>query len=77
MPRMAKSPRRFPPPWRVIERDACFVVEDDKGRTMGWFCFRDDPVPASDARVMTRDEARRMALNFAGRPEPPGKADGV
>jgi hypothetical protein len=29
------------------------------------FCFCDDPVPSSNARVMTGDEARRMALNFA------------
>jgi hypothetical protein len=71
---MAEPPScRFPPPWRVVEKGSCFLVKDDTGRTMGWFCFRDHPRPRSRVRVMTRDEARRMAVNFAMLPEPLGK----
>jgi hypothetical protein len=55
-------------PWRVVEKDSSFVVKDDTGRTMGWFCFRDRPDPHSPIRVMTRDEAWQMAVNFAGLP---------
>jgi hypothetical protein len=65
--------RRFPPPWTVIEKDSCFVVKDDTGRAMGWFCFHDDPVPRGPIRVMTRDDALRMAASFAGLPELLGK----
>jgi hypothetical protein len=55
-------------PWLVVEKDSTFIVKDGTGRTMGWFCFRGHPGPHSPIRVMTRDEAWRMAMNFARRP---------
>ena len=31
--------------------------------SVGWFYFRDEPLVAREARVLLKDEARRMAVN--------------
>lgn len=67
--------RRFPPPWTVIEHAESYWVQDATGQTVGWFYFRDHPETARHAGVLERDEARRMAVNFARLPELLGKAD--
>ena len=46
-----------------------FWVQDASGQTVGWFYFRTDPVVAKTAGVLLKDEARRMAVNFARLPE--------
>jgi hypothetical protein len=69
------TPRRFPPSWTVIEHAESFWVQDAGGQTVGWFYFRDNPETARQAKVLTRDEARRMAVNFARLPELLGKPD--
>jgi ATP-dependent DNA ligase len=38
--------------------------------TVGWFYFRNNPDTARHAGVLERDEARRMAVNFATRALP-------
>jgi hypothetical protein len=35
--------RRFPPPWRVEETDACFIVRDDNGQALSYVYFEIDP----------------------------------
>jgi hypothetical protein len=42
---------------------------------VGWFYFRNDPLVAKTAGVLLKDEARRMAVNFARLPELLGKQD--
>jgi hypothetical protein len=63
------SPRRFPPPWSVEETDACFIVRDKSGQALGYFYFEDEPGRRSAAKLLTRDEARRIAANIAKLPE--------
>ena len=58
-------PRRFPPPWSVEEQEACYVVRDHDGQQLAYVYFEDEPGRRSAAKLLTRDEARRIAANIA------------
>ena len=62
------SPRRFPPPWTVEELEACFVVKDRTGQALAHIYYEDTGQPAA-AKLLSRDEARRIAANIAKPPE--------
>ncbi len=62
--------RRFPPPWTIEENnDACFIVKDATGQALGYFYFEEEPGRRSAAKLLTKDEARRMAASFAKLPQ--------
>jgi hypothetical protein len=65
----AMTNRRFPPPWSVEELDARFVVRDHNGQALAYVYFEDEPGRRSAAKLMTRDEAWRIAANIAKLPE--------
>ncbi len=58
--RTLSSPRRFPPPWSVEDIGAAFVVTDSAGQKLACVYFDD---PRAAAKPLTRDEARRIAVN--------------
>ena len=60
--------RRFPPPWSVEELEACFVVRDDSGQQLAYVYFEDEPGRRSAAKLLSKDEARRVASNIAKLP---------
>jgi hypothetical protein len=57
--------RRFPPPWSVEKLDACFVVTDKAGQKLTYVYFEDQAGRRSAAKMLTKDEARRIAANVA------------
>ena len=61
--------RRFPPPWSVEETAACFIVRDGAGQALAYVYYEDEPGRRSAAKLLTKDEARRIAANVAKLPE--------
>jgi hypothetical protein len=66
---MSVERRRFPAPWTAEETDACFIVRDHNGQALAYVYFEDEPGRRAAAKLLTRDEARRVALNMAKLPE--------
>ena len=69
--------RRFPPPWTVEKIPGGFKVIDANGQSLAYFYARDNDHDANTAGVLTLDDARRMASNFARLPELLGRGKNV
>ena len=61
--------RRFPPPWTSELTPKCFIVRDANGQALSYVCYESKPVRRSAAKLLTKDEARRIAANIAKLPE--------
>ena len=53
------------PPWSVEEQAACFVVRDRNGEVFATVYYEQDPVGRVATKLPTKDEARRIAAQFA------------
>jgi hypothetical protein len=62
--------RRFLPPWSVEETSACFIVRDHGGQQLAYVYFEEEPGRRLAAKLLSRDEARRIAANIAKLPDP-------
>ncbi len=75
LPAIAMTPsglvntRRFPPPWSADKIPGGYVVRDSNGQALVYVYSRDNDAEALPARVLTKDEARRIAVNVAQLPD--------
>ena len=60
--------RRFPPPWTVEKLPGGFKVIDAQGQSIAYVYSRESEADARIAKVLTEDEARRIASNIAKLP---------
>jgi hypothetical protein len=62
-------PPSSPPPWSIEEHNqACFIVRDHNGQALAYVYFEDEPGRRSAAKLLAKDEARRIAANIAKLP---------
>jgi hypothetical protein len=72
-PRM--TARRFPPPWHADPMPGGYIVRDANGQALVYLYSRENDAEARQAKVLTKDEARRIATTVARLPELLGKVD--
>jgi hypothetical protein len=61
--------RRFPPPWLAERISGGYIVRDANGQALAYVNSRANDAEAMQAKVLTEDEARRIAVNIARLPE--------
>ena len=52
-------------PWRAEKMPGGYVVRDANGQALAYICSRANETDALQAKVLTEDEARRIAANIA------------
>ena len=67
--------RRFPPPWTVEKIPGGFKVVDANQQSLAYVYSRETLSDAQIAKVLSEDEARRIASNIAKLPTLLGAAD--
>jgi hypothetical protein len=60
--------RRLPAPWTVDKIPGGYVVRDANGQSLAYVYCRATEADALQAKVLTEDEARRVAVNIARPP---------
>jgi hypothetical protein len=61
--------RRFPPLWRADKIPGGYVVRDANDQAIAYIYSRENEAEALQAKVLTKDEARSIAVNVARLPE--------
>jgi hypothetical protein len=68
--------RKFSPPWKIEAILGGLKVCDANGQSLAYVYSRDNPNDAHMAKVLAKDEARRIASNITKLPNLLTKADG-
>ena len=61
--------RRFPAPWSAEVQPNHYVVRDAGGQQLAYVYYSNDPERRSAAKLLSKDEARRIAANIAKLPK--------
>jgi hypothetical protein len=67
--------RRFPAPWHADKIPGGYVVRDANKQALAYLYSHNNDAEARQAKVLTKDEARRIAVNIARLPELLGKGE--
>jgi hypothetical protein len=67
-PHPLPMPRRFEPPWTAERTPGGYVAKDATGQALDLCVARETQAEADTAKVLTMDEARRVASNIAKLP---------
>jgi hypothetical protein len=67
--------RRLPAPWRAEKMPGGYVVRDANGQALAYIYSRANEAEALQAKVLTEDEARRIAANIAKLPALPQREE--
>jgi hypothetical protein len=60
--------RRLPAPWSAELQPNYYVVRDANGQQIAYVYYSNDPERRSAAKLLSKDEARRIASNIAKLP---------
>jgi len=60
---------RFSAPWRIIELEEAFRIEDAASSPLAYVYFSDDTERRAVTGYMSREEAQRIAANIAALPD--------
>jgi hypothetical protein len=66
---MSPNEGRFPPPWSVEDIGVAFKVCDSTGQRLAYVYFEEEPGRRAATKLLSKDEARRIAANIAKLPE--------
>jgi hypothetical protein len=66
---MTEAPRRFPAPWHADKIPGGYVARDANKQAIAYVYARDTLTEAMQAKVLTQDGARRIAINIVRLPE--------
>ena len=63
------DPRHFPPPWSAELQPNYNVVRNANGQQIAYVYYSNEPDRRAAAKLLSKDEARRIAANIAKLPE--------
>jgi hypothetical protein len=59
----------LPAAWTAEVTPKCFIVRDANGQALSYVCYESEPGRRSATKLLSEDEARRIAANIAKLPQ--------